>query len=59
MAKRDRIRMPASFGGIVRYFDEEYKSRFMIKPEQVVALCCIVAVTIIILYVYGRGIFGF
>jgi len=31
----ERMRMPASFGGLVRYF-EEYKSRIQLKPAHVV-----------------------
>lgn len=31
----ERLRMPASFGGLVRYF-EEYKSKIQIKPTHVI-----------------------
>lgn len=43
--------MPGSFGGLVRY-DEEYKSRFMLKPGHVVAF-----VIAIILFVLALKIF--
>jgi len=33
----EKMSMPASFGGLVRYFDE-YKSRIQIKPEHVVIM---------------------
>ncbi len=32
----DRINMPAGFGGLVRY-NEEYKSKFMLKPTHIIA----------------------
>ncbi len=31
----EKIRMPASFGGLTRYFDD-YKSKIEIKPEYVI-----------------------
>jgi preprotein translocase subunit Sec61beta len=31
----NKISMPGSFGGLMRY-DEEYKSRFIITPVQVI-----------------------
>jgi len=31
----DKISMPSGFGGLLRY-DEEYKSKFMLKPEHIV-----------------------
>ena len=33
----ERLRMPTSFGGLVRYFDE-YKSRLQLKPAHVVLI---------------------
>jgi len=45
MASDNKIQMPGAFGGLVRY-DEEYKSRFMLSPHQV-----IVFVVLIILFV--------
>lgn len=43
MAKDDRISMPGSYGGLVRYYDE-YKSKLQIKPAHVIALIIIVVV---------------
>lgn len=51
MAGDGRISMPGSFGGLMRY-DEEYKSRFMLSPTQV-----IVFIVMIILFVLGLKIF--
>ncbi len=39
----EKIRMPASFGGLTRYF-EDYKSKIELKPEYVIFL--IVAVVL-------------
>ena len=47
----DKIQMPGSFGGLVRY-DEEYKSRFMLNPGHVVAF-----VVAVILFVLALKIF--
>lgn len=46
---KDKIRMPASEGGIVRYFDDEYKSKFTLPPLYVVGLCIAIAVVAVIL----------
>lgn len=42
----NKINMPGAFGGLMRY-DEEYKSRFMITPGQVIGF--IVAIIVIVL----------
>ncbi len=51
MAGDGKISMPGSFGGLMRY-DEEYKSKFMLSPVQV-----IVFVVLIILFVISLKIF--
>jgi len=35
MAQQQGVQMPGAFGGLMRY-NEEYKSRFMIKPAYVI-----------------------
>ncbi|HLC31471.1 MAG TPA: preprotein translocase subunit Sec61beta [Candidatus Nanoarchaeia archaeon] len=45
------IRMPGPFGGLMRY-DEEYTSRFMISPAQVV-----VFVVLLVVFVIGLKLF--
>lgn len=52
MARDDRIQMPSSIGGIVRYFDE-YKSRIELKPGHVVLLAILVMVIEILLHTFG------
>lgn len=49
----EQIRMPAGYGGLVRYFDE-YKSKLQIKPAHVVLFIIIVVVFEIILHL-ARG----
>jgi preprotein translocase subunit Sec61beta len=46
-----KIQMPGVFGGLMRY-DEEYRSRFMISPAQVVGF-----IVLIILFVVALKIF--
>ena len=44
----DKISMTAGFGGLMRY-DEEYKSKFMIKPEYVIGFVIIIIAFVIFL----------
>ncbi len=39
----EKISMPSSFGGIVRYFDE-YKSKLEIQPAYVIVLVVLVII---------------
>ena len=42
----EKIRMPASFGGLTRYF-EDYKSKIELKPEYVVfAIIVVIALEV-------------
>ena len=52
MAKQDRIQMPSSGAGIMRYFDD-YKSKIEFKPEHVVIFAILVIIIIIVLYLTG------
>ena len=49
IGKKDKIRMPAREAGIVRYFEEEYKSKIMLKPEYVVVLCVLIAIGAVVI----------
>lgn len=51
----DRIRMPSSMGGLVRYFDE-YRSRISFKPGSVVVIAVIVIIIMLILHAWGSGL---
>ena len=53
-----KVSMPSSYGGIMRYF-EEYKSKLIIKPGHVIFLSVVTIIAIIMLHIFGRGIFGF
>ena len=48
MSKNEKIQMPSSQGGLVRYFDEE-KSKIMVKPGTVVVMVVIVVILGILL----------
>jgi preprotein translocase subunit Sec61beta len=48
----EKIRMPATQGGLVRYF-EDYKSKFEFKPGHVILMAGIVVVIEILLHVRG------
>jgi preprotein translocase subunit Sec61beta len=49
MGRRNRVRMPSSEGGIVRYFDDEYKSKLIIEPKVVIVLVVAIAVVAVAL----------
>lgn len=53
-----KIRLPTSEGGLVRYYDEEYQAKFILKPEVVVGVCIAVIVLVIILTIYGSKWLG-
>jgi preprotein translocase subunit Sec61beta len=48
MSKQNQIAMPGVFGGLMRY-DEEYQSRFMISPMQVIFLIVAIIVFVLLL----------
>lgn len=48
MAQDNKMSMPGGFGGLMRY-DDEYKSKFMLSPGQVIAFIIMVALFVIVL----------
>ncbi|MFH1181645.1 MAG: preprotein translocase subunit Sec61beta [Candidatus Woesearchaeota archaeon] len=48
----EKIRMPATQGGLVRYF-EDYKSKIQFKPGHVILMAAIVVIIEIILHSRG------
>lgn len=56
MAK-DKIQMPSSMGGLLRYYDE-YKSKIEFKPGHVIVITVLVMIIIILLHIYGRSMLG-
>lgn len=53
----DRIQMPSSMGGLVRYFDE-YKSKIELSPGVVIVLIILVILIEVALHRFGGALFG-
>lgn len=51
----DKVTMPSSMGGLVRYFDE-YKSKISFKPGHVVILTIVIIIIMILLNAYGGAL---
>jgi len=51
MAEQNKISMPGSFGGLMRY-DEEYKSKIMLSPAHVIGFIIAVLVFVLSLKVF-------
>ncbi|MBW2991982.1 preprotein translocase subunit Sec61beta [Candidatus Woesearchaeota archaeon] len=54
---QDRISMPSSQGGLIRYF-EDYRSKISLKPGHVIVLVVVVMILVIILHIYGGRLLG-
>ena len=48
---QNKMQMPGVFGGLMRY-DEEYKSRFVITPTQVMGFVVAIIVIVLLLKVF-------
>lgn len=48
MARDNKISMPSSMGGLVRYFDEE-KTKVIVKPGYVIVFAVVLTALIILL----------
>jgi len=57
MARDNKISLPSSGGGLIRYFDE-YKSKINFKPGHIIVLVVIIIIIEIILYTWGYGFLG-
>jgi preprotein translocase subunit Sec61beta len=53
----DRMYLPQSGGGIIRYFDE-YKSKLEFRPQHIILMIIVVVVLEIILHAYGYSLLG-
>lgn len=53
----DRISIPQSTGGLIRYFDE-YKSKLQIRPGLIIVLVILVIIIEIFLHTQGNRILG-
>jgi len=45
------ISMPTGFGGLMRY-NEEYKSRFMLKPSHVIIFIILILIFVVVLKIF-------
>ena len=57
MARDNKISLPSSGGGLIRYFDE-YKSKINFKPGHIIVLVVIIIIIEIILHTWGYGFLG-
>jgi preprotein translocase subunit Sec61beta len=53
----DKVSMPSSQGGLVRYFDE-YQSNIEFKPGYIILFVILIIILEIILHTQGNKIFG-
>jgi preprotein translocase subunit Sec61beta len=54
----EKIRLPSSEGGLVRYSDEDYQGKYQVRPAVIVGICIAVIVIFIIIEVFGKGLLG-
>ncbi len=57
MANDNRINLPSSGGGIVRYF-EDLTSKINLKPEVVMVIIVLVIIFELLLQLYGNSFLG-
>jgi len=57
MSKNDKVSMPSSQGGLVRYFDD-YKSKIEFKPGYIVLFVVLIILLEVVLHLYGNSLFG-
>ena len=57
MARDNKISLPSSGGGLIRYFDE-YRSKISYKPGHIIVLVVIIIIIEIILHTWGYGFLG-
>ena len=57
MARNEKISMPSSQGGLVRYFDD-YKSKIEFKPGYIILYVILIIIRDIILHTQGYRFLG-
>ena len=57
MARDNKISLPSSGGGLIRYFDE-YRSKISFKPGHIIVLVVIIIIIEVILHTWGYGFLG-
>lgn len=55
--KHEKTSMPASYGGLMRYF-EEFETKISITPENVIFICAVVILLELFLHFYGARLIG-
>ena len=53
-SQNNKMTMPSSQGGLVRYFDE-YKSKYQFKPSYVLILAAVVIIIEVLLHTFGTS----
>ena len=57
MARNEKVSMPSSQGGLVRYFDE-YKSKIEFKPGYIILFVVLIIIIEILLHTQGYRFLG-
>ena len=57
MSKPDKVQMPSTQGGLVRYFDDA-QSKITIKPGHIIILVIIVILIEALLHLQGASLLG-
>jgi len=57
MARDNKINLPSSGGGLIRYFDE-YRSKISFKPGHIITLVVVIIIIEIILHTWGNSLLG-
>ena len=57
MSKPDKIQMPSTQGGLVRYF-EDYQSNITFKPGHIIILVVVVILIEVLLQLQGMSLLG-
>lgn len=58
MAEDKKVKLPASTGGLMQYYDE-YESKIDVSPYVVIILTILTVIFVTILHLIGPGLFGF
>lgn len=57
MSSKDRVTLPSSGGGLMRYFDD-YKSKVNLQPGHIIILVIVIIIIEIVLHQWGYGFLG-
>ena len=51
MPPQQKLQMPGAFGGLMRY-DDEYKSKFMLSPGQIIGFIVLIILFVLFLKIF-------